>query len=390
MKKILNYKLFLEKLGIPEGNLELAEEVFDYIITNFNQIKLDGEANTIKGPFKIKDFNIENIYLNINLIKREEIDKFVIVSAGLESPSRSEGIYQIFNKSDYLSIELNIATPTNIDINDLKDFLISERSVLVGIFSHELKHGYDHYILGKSLSKEMGDYRVFSGIRFGHPTIDTFLYLVYFSSNIETSVYASEMGSLLRTNNVSGEEFKDFLTKTRIYDLLDGLSNFNYNDMFDNILQDINIIREQLEEQKPENEILPTDNKDLANYFLDLIVDNITKNRIESLRAFLPKKIVGGFLSRLLGIGPELMDGMEDYLNKVSKGITFKNNRDFFEYWIKRFKFVSDKMKKKLAKLYDMCPNKKTSIHQKINQRSIVNPELYDKLVQKTPLYFKK
>jgi hypothetical protein len=387
MKKILNYQLFLEKLGIPSGNLELSEEIFDYIIKNLSKLK---QSNIIDGPFQISDFKIDRILLDFNLIETDQVTKPTLISAGLESKSKSSGIYQFYDNSYNLKINLDIAIPKLFGILvDLKEFFINEKSQLLSTLSHELKHSYDHFKLNKSLSSEIGDYQAFSNIRFGLPSIDTFLFLVYFSSKIETSVYASEVGSLLRSNGVTNSEFKEFLTKTRVYDLLNGLSNFNYDDLFNTLLSDVDNIRVLLEGQKPAEEELPIDDRELIDYLLDLIVENITHQRIDIIRSFLPKKSGNNFMKIIFGM-TDLEDGLEDYLMKVAKKITFKNNRDFFEYWEKKFKFVSNKMKKRLAKLYDMCPTKKTLLHQKINQKSIVNPELYDKLVTKTNLYPKK
>jgi len=391
MKRIDNYQKFLERLGIPSGNLELAEEIYNYIISNLDRLSTE-KSNIIPGPFQISDFGIERVILDFNLMETEQVNKPILVSAALQSISQAEGIYQVFEETNHLTIIFNIAIPLEFGgVSDLSDFFQQERSQILSTLSHELKHGYDHFKLGKCLSIEIGDYQAFSEIRFGLPGIDTFLFLTYFSSKIETSVYTSELGSLLRSNNVTADEFKEFITNTRIYDFLHGLEDFNYDDLFNTILSNIDNLRTQLERDKPVEEELPTGDRELTNYVLDLIVKNITQHRIASLVKYLPKKEGGSpFLDMILGIQPKLKDGLEDYLVKISNQITFKNNRDFFEFWEKRFKFVASKMKKKLAKLYDMCPTKKNLLHQKINQKSIVNPELYDKLITKTPLYPKK
>lgn len=389
MKRIDTYQKFLEKLGIPSGNLELAEIIFEYLISNLSDLKV-GESNIITGPFHINDFEIKRISLNLELIETNQVSIPTLVSAALRSEIKSEGIHQVFKESDELDMVLNIAVPSLVKLIELESFFISNKSQLLSTLSHELKHGYDHFKLNKKLSIEMGDYQSFSEVRFGISSIDTFLFLVYFSSQVETSVYATEIGSLLRSDGVTSDEFKDYLTKTRLYDLLDGLSNFNYDDLVSNLLTDVDIIRDRLKKEKPTGEELPIGDPELIDYLLNLIVNNITQRRINNIQRLLPKRISNPFLGMLFGIKLELEDGLEDYLTKTTKKITFKNNRDFFDFWEKRFKFVAIKMKKKLAKLYDMCPTKKILLHQKINQKSIVNPILYDKLIDKTNLYPKK
>ena len=80
---------------------------------------------------------------------------------------------------------------------------------------------------------------------------------------------------------------------------------------------------------------------------------------------------------------------MRNIHKKNIKKKKFKNKDDFFVYWEKYINFTSDKVFRKISKLYDMCKDdKKNPLHDKINKKSensedksIINPELYDKYV---------
>jgi hypothetical protein len=77
----------------------------------------------------------------------------------------------------------------------------------------------------------------------------------------------------------------------------------------------------------------------------------------------------------------------EFFKKYVSKRI-FNNTDEFFLYWEKKLNFESNKVIKKIIKLYDMCKDEEVNplmakISNRVDGQCIVNPKLYNELIVK-------
>jgi hypothetical protein len=150
-----------EALGVPEGILEVAEEVYDKIAnTNFryNIVEVfedsSGKGNIISTPFKIGDLTFKKIRLIINVMPNPEVNIVLLNGLSILHESRMTGINTLSNvKNDNLVVLINFychgdeyGDPTISDKqikSEIKNHFTQKKNTLISSIAHELKHGYD-------------------------------------------------------------------------------------------------------------------------------------------------------------------------------------------------------------------------------------------------------
>jgi hypothetical protein len=393
---IKSYISFInERLGIPDGIIENAQNLFDLIIKRLDEL---GDKIISSEEDANFDFPIDKIDIDFGNFKVKNIDigfdfytnksDFQIIGMSVFTGFTSEEKYYLKyergkrTKHDSV-IKLTYAIKTDeTKFSDIKEHLLNERSKNIGSLAHELKHMYDKYMFGKSWFGSMADYSAFSDKRFGISPIDKFIYSLYLTTQIENLVRSTEIGAEIVELGITKKEFKTFLENTRLYPNIKIGKDFNYKEMKSELYNYIDSIKEAFD-----NEDIPykNDNDSIVDQFLELIYINITSGSIDNLKRMLGIANLFGMEIPTKGITSD-----DDYLKKYIKGKNFKNKEDFFEYWEKYINFTSDKVFKKVSKLYDMCKDDNVNpLQDKISKKGksvddnnyIINHELYDKYV---------
>jgi hypothetical protein len=174
--------------------------------------------------------------------------------------------------------------------------------------------------------------------------------------------------SLLKQNKVKRKNFIDFLLNDDTYNTLKKINNFSLDKLKMELSQEIPAINEVLKKLREKGRYSTDEEKidrilyltyiNLGNDMGKTFLSGLIKNSIEARFGFMDER------------KPIMMN---DFIKEITK---FNDNPNgFFEYEEKRFKFVSNKMMKKLSKLYAMLPEDKKSIknwdlHQKITKRA--------------------
>jgi len=136
LEQVLN-----EKLGVPDGILEAAENLCKDIIRGL--VNYESDENKIEGGFnmsfeadphyKIGDLTIVRVGVSFEIYIGR---RFYI--EGMSVPNRN-----IAHNELYLTINLTI--PPNWDYSDIADVIIEEeRTKFISSLSHELMHWFDH------------------------------------------------------------------------------------------------------------------------------------------------------------------------------------------------------------------------------------------------------
>jgi hypothetical protein len=234
---------------------------------------------------------------------------------------------------------------------------------------------------------------------FGIKPIDAFFYQLYFTTTVENLVRPSELAGAIDAGEIDKEKFMDFLKDNRTYKelrkILDYVPELNdpekrltpeeigrigYATMKSELLKDVDLIRKRLRDSDIDD---PDSDEAVVDFILELAYKNLRDAKINVLHSFLMRYDPSNIIKQMLGLKVSF-----EYLDEYVEKITYKNHKDFFENEIKRFIFVSNKLIKKISKLYDMAKDVNVNpLHTKITAKgkgqkneSILDWELWQEI----------
>lgn len=354
-------KVISESLGVPEGILEASENLYEELIKELsnNSFDTDEKEYEIDFPFKyeIGDLPIHSakIVVEINEWKNPSKKDYEVI--GYSTPFQSiandsSGRLEIISDFDEIIIKIRFVVPINWDFDGLIDKIKSDKNDIITSFSHELMHVYDSYKTGYDIASERAEYRAFQELSFGIKPIDRFLHLLYFTTAVENVVRPSELAMEIKLGNVSQKDFLKFLSNNATYKMLDEARNFSYENLRNELKQyipQIDDIGNHLGHDMGAND------EEKIDEILRLVYVNLINKKGESYIDLMTSNI----LEKMLGLQGEKQRRLKKFIRKIQR---FKNTEDFFRNEEKLFKFVANKMIKKISKLYAMTKSKNESI----------------------------
>jgi hypothetical protein len=384
-------RLITEALGVPDSILDAAEVVYDLIAQDLKSITTKEEKyefhNDVdivlggKKKIKIRDFEL---VVHIEEYQSQIKGKPIIISMGMAQSftfDRDVMMKKIV-KSETAEIEITYGVGENWEPSDLYDVYVEDRSEHLGSIAHELKHKYDKQSKEFDLIGRDAEYRSTQSYgSFGIPIIDgTFMRYLYYTTIAENLVRATEVASQIKTNNVTKSQFKDFISKNRVYKELVDIKNFTFekfieglrNDMdgIDRVLNHINEDPSELTEDQKINRILELVYINLVNTKMSVFID-MTKSASDELRSLL-RGLTGSPMDKESMKMDKMGRKFSNYISKY-RG----NETQFFKDEIENFNYIATKMLKKIGKLYAMVKDDETV------SESIINWDLHQKLVEK-------
>jgi hypothetical protein len=386
-------RLITEALGVPDSILEAAEVVYDLVAKDLKSITTKDEkysfSNDVdielggKKKIKIRDFEL---VVNIEEYQSQIKGKPIIISMGMsQSFTFDRGVMmKKIVKSETAEMEITYGVGENWEPSDLYDAYVEDRSEHLGSIAHELKHKYDKQSKEFDLIGRDAEYRSTQSYgSFGIPIIDgTFMRYLYYTTIAENLVRATEVASQLKTNNITKSQFKDFISKNRVYKELVEIKNFTFkkfiqglrNDMdgIDRVLNHINEDPSELTEGQKINRILELVYINLVNTKMSVFM-GMTGSAGDNIRSLLR-----GLTGSSIGDAEEGMK-MEKMISKFSNHISkYRGNTlQFFKDEIENFNYIATKMLKKIGKLYDMAKDDETV------SESIINWDLHQQSMVK-------
>ena len=359
-----------EALGVPEGILEVAEEVYDKIAnTNFryNIVEVfedsSGKGNIISTPFKIGDLTFKKIRLIINVMPNPEVNIVLLNGLSILHESRMTGIGTLSNvKNDNLVVLINFycpgdeyGDPTISDKqikSEIKNHFTQKKNTLISSIAHELKHGYDinkrpyENVINRSKYHASNKF-----ILFPVKQIDDFYYLLYFVSMAETLVRPAEVMSLIKSQQITKKDFLNFIKSNETYQILNYIRNMTFEKFYNELLGDVSNIKKTLSEIKKNLgynfNITNKSDEEIVNLFLNIIKDLFEKHSMDFIKEIISES---PFLNIFFS------ENVEFYLMDISKKLK-KNisGKEYFKSEIKNNAKKADLVIRKLAKLYAMA-----------------------------------
>ena len=359
-----------EALGVPEGILEVAEEIYDKIVkTDFKYNIVEefedtrGDRNIISTPFKIGDLTFKKIRLIINVMPNPEVNIVLLNGLSILHESRMTGIGTLSNvKNDNLVVLINFycpgdeyGDPTISDKqikSEIKNHFTQKKNALISSIAHELKHGYDinkrpyENVINRSKYHASNKF-----ILFPVKQIDDFYYSLYFVSMAETLVRPAEVMSLIKSQQITKKDFLNFIKSNETYQILNYIRNMTFEKFYNELLGDVSNIKKTLSEIKKNLgynfNITNKSNEEIVNLFLNIIKDLFEKHSMDFIKEIISET---PFLNIFFS------ENVEFYLMDISKKLK-KNisGKEYFKSEIENNAKKADLVIRKLAKLYAMA-----------------------------------
>lgn len=359
-------KILKEEVGVPSGIADSAKVLYTDLISRLKRKTVTGNSN-FELVFKNKDGkyyfadlkNFDKIKFEFEFVGYDESQNqsrsgILIMGLGHQSEAQLNDLFDLVNIiNDTITLSITIAIPssiTEITNKDLIKTLTDNKVMIISSLAHELKHAYDAYKKPIDKIKNRAPYTTYSNTKTGINEVDEFIFFLYFTTTVENLVRPSEIYSQMQEGNITREDFLEFISSNTTYQTLKKINNFSVNNM-------ISSLKEKPEEldmfistnskyEAPEN----IDEK-IELFFYVLYIElskNILSRALDILR--------NNFFEALFGISEEKQKFMYAYESEI---LRFKNNPlKYFEFQEKKFKFVSEKMMRRLSKLYSLAkPN---------------------------------
>jgi hypothetical protein len=355
-----------ERLGVPEGILDAAEDTYNTIVEALsgNQILADRTEDRpnieleLEGDYKISDYSFGKIIVNLGSGPMHPGATEKVDWRGMSFSFEAE-LGEDYKKlkviSDFLTVKLDINFESTSDSTwqDVLDFFQGPmKPEMISSIAHELKHAYDITKQTRTVKGSIQYRTLQPGV--GLPALDEFLYRIYYTAAIENSVRATELASFLKAKNVDKKDFLKALQDTRVYKSLKDAENVSYDRMIETMLSNpryTEVITNWFKSNTPINPDTLTDEEKIKKFLNNWFIAKKDEMKIQ-FRATMLKKPMHFF--QFFGfpqgsIKPEQEKAINDFDKEVN---AFKDAESFFRYQEKQVKVEASKALRKLAKLY--------------------------------------
>lgn len=356
--------MILEKLGIPDNIIYSAKKLWDETLLEvdyqFDDLVKEEEIYYLVKDIEISDKKINNVYLNFNLNKTNNVEHPTFSGMSVLTEVESRTIKRVkYKKTDDVRIIINIYFNEKNDKSDVINLLFKDKIKFISSFAHELKHHYDYYKKKVGSAKDFIDYIQMDEFNMGIHALNKFFYYLYYSHSVENLVRTTEVGTYVKIGDVKKKEFFEFLKSNDVYKNLDNMSKYNkellYKELYDNMDQIIDFLN--ILEIK-----VGTDEENIETV-LKISLDHIFNKKIEALKTHLSEVD-----DMLIYFNKNSVDDFFEHFHKIY--LKYENKPiKFFEYQIKMINFIGNKYKRKVIKLYDIIEEEPTKIHNVINKR---------------------
>ena len=357
-------KILREEVGVPSGIADSAQKLYNDIISRLKRKAITGNSNFIltfkntNGKYSFSDYqDFENIKVEFEFDGYSETDTHIgilILGLGHNGQSQLDNGFKLTNvDTDNIKLSINLAIPESINEVDNKIIiktLEDNRQMIISSLSHELKHAYDGYKKPTETVKTRAAYSAYSNTRFSIEEINEFVYYLYFITAIENLVRPSEIYSLMQQGEISQKDFLNFISSNRTYSTLKKINEFSVDKLIESLKQKPEEVDNLL--SNVEDYEMPDSIDEKINDLLKVIYLELQKKTLQRAHSML----TNNFFEAMFGLSDEKMKFLNSFESEILK---FKNNPlKYFEFQEKKFKFVSEKMMKRLSKLYSLAkPN---------------------------------
>lgn len=355
MKEIIR-QILREELGVPKGLLDVSKTVFDdfknYFLSALDESQ--NEYNFVVVPTKeakIGDMTIDEVVFDVQIHEDNRFDEFDVARMGVSFQAKVEKTNKprVVSK-DYdgiVEFEIHFVTPEGWKVQDVIDYLQNERSELLSSFSHELKHVYDGYKKPTTPLSERIDYETAKKLMEMFPPLRKFSFVLYYTHVIENLVRPTELASAIESNEITKQNFIEFIKNQKTYQYLTYGKNLTLESLKEKLMTKIPEIENLFDVADVEYNGMGDTEK--VEKLLELYFMNMSNNKVEMFVDGLSDDI----FEKLFGFSGDKFATAQKYQNQFRKYIDAPE--DYFKKEISEINKTSDKVLRKLLKLYALA-----------------------------------
>jgi hypothetical protein len=355
MKEIIR-QILREELGVPKGLLDVSKTVFDdfknYFLSAIDENQ--NEYNFVIVPTqeaKIGDMVIDEIVFDIQIHEDSRFNEFNYARMGVSFQAKIDNTNKprLVSK-DYdgvVEFEIHFVTPEGWKEQDVINYLQKNRSELLSSFSHELKHVYDGYKKPTSPLTERIDYETAKKLMDMFPPLRKFSFVLYYTHVIENLVRPTELASAIESNEITKQNFIEFIKNQKTYQYLTYGKNLTLESLKEKLITKIPEIEKLFDIADVEYDGI--NDKEKVEKLLNLYFVNMTNNKIEMFTDGLSDDI----FEKVFGFSGDKFASAEKYQNQFRKYVN--TPEDYFKKEISEINKTSDKVLRKLLKLYALA-----------------------------------
>lgn len=372
--KFTKKQLIKEVLGVPEGIIEFATEIYHEFISKLEQVEdkpielLEAYKIKIEKPYKILDVNITSVIIDFSLQTTDEVDEIHIAGFAQGSKVELGPDYNLkYVSQPRIKITVRLIIPEDATIQDVISKLKEDENYTLPSFTHEIKHYIDGIKKPFEKHTERVKYQTATKVGFGDVTpLNEFSYKVYFISVVENLVRPSELTHMLKMDKVKKENFVEFITSTRIFQELKKIQNFTLEGLKEELKEYIPNIKNLFEMNSVDFDGLS--DEELVDKALEMYYINLSNHLGNMMR----ERLTTSPIEQLIGFIGDKDAFFRKFVNEITK---YQDNIDgFYLSQEKKFNRVATKMIKKISKLY---------AHPVVEEQTIKDPNLWYKFVAK-------
>ena len=384
--------LLSEAVGVPEGIIESAEELYEIIL---NLLKGMDDYDTTQTftennlDLTISDYKIHKLELRVEIHEMDDYDgPLVMMSAGVSSQFNFDKkiLMKVHNLDNEIELQLSFASDGDSwDADDVYNYFNKDKVELISVIAHEIKHKFDKQKKETDLIGKDADYQAYTsqGINFGIPVINEFMRYSYFIHHVENLVRPTEMATRMKLTGITKEKFREFFENDKVVKELKEIRDFSYSNFVEKLYEQMDRVDGLLEHAGVDYENMSEEEK--IKEIMDLVYINLisAKRDVFDRMTEDSNSKMAGFM-RMLGMGHMVKDNDDEGLQKVrhkflSHLARYQKKEDqFFVDECERFNYVATKLIKRLGKIYSLIPDEKEQTNE-----SIINWDLHQKLMEK-------
>lgn len=394
MKYVLTkkqYNVINEALGVPENIHEAAIEFYEIFLENLKSItdkeyeyEFSGYSDITLGDkkkVKVDEYTLRVVVHELNDF--DEPPKVASMAMGHRFKFNREVLMREVEPSTEANFSIDFVVSNDWEPHQLYDEFKNDRIENISSLAHELKHKYDKQVKPIDLLGKEAEYSSIMNVpSFRIPVIDDqFKKYLYYTDVAENLVRATEVASLIKSRNITKEQFREFLENNETFKTLVEIKNFTYKKFMNELSNSIDAIEQVLDYYEVDHSEMSEEEK--INEFLKAFYVGLSNVKLHTFRQYIQDPMAG-IASLFRAFGGQV-DAEEVKTQKVMDNFTkhvskYENNpNQFYIDEIKKFNDVANQMIKKLSKLYAMTSDNKTN-------ESVINWDLYLKMNDKNNL----
>jgi hypothetical protein len=350
-----------EALGIPTNIVEEAERVYDKFLellesVDGSEIVYEKFTNNFQlklGKETYKDLTTKVYFEQVPNFSKPVLKKFV---APLLTALSIEKL-KLRNLTDYenLTIELFVCVSSAEQQMEAKEVLEIQKEKMLSVIAHELHHSYSFSKQKSIVPKRMIDYKIVSQIEIPVGVIQQFFDNLYFVSAFEGLVGPSEIASKIAQRRIKKKDFVKFLDQDEVYKRLRRIENTEPVKFVETLKESVQEIEEFLKKERVVED-LQRDEK--INKALAIIFERVVVKYREHLEDY----VKSALQSILMNFKTEEeikkdLESLREYCLEMNGDFKKFQGREL-QYFLKKIsemKEIAGVLRKRLAKLYDLC-----------------------------------